>query len=55
VTALERFGYLNISFTFAAMATLSDSAVRCKPSTPSVETIDPAYRYSAPPFLAPAS
>jgi hypothetical protein len=35
-----RFFYFNISFTFAATATpsfLSDSAVRCKPSTPSVE------------------
>jgi phage/plasmid primase-like uncharacterized protein len=35
-----RFFYFNISFTFAATATpsfLSDSAVRCKPSTPSVK------------------
>jgi hypothetical protein len=50
--------YLQISFTFAATATpsfLSDSAERCKPSTPSVEIIDPAFRYSAPPILATAS
>src|SRR5262249_12990425 len=52
------FIYLNIAFTFAATATpsfLSDSAVRCKPSTPSVEITDPAFRNSAPPILATAS
>jgi hypothetical protein len=45
-----RFFYFNISFTFAATATpsfLSASAVRCKPSTPSVEITDPAFRKKA--------
>jgi hypothetical protein len=53
-----RYIYFKISFTFAAMAApsfFSDSDVRCKPSTPSVETTDPAFRNSAPPILATAS
>jgi hypothetical protein len=39
----------------SALSFFSDSDVRCKPSTPSVETTDPAFRNSAPLILATAS